>query len=377
MISIHKNYYKYLFRKLIPITVIASIIFIIANFIHIISVDLSEITTSTYIPYIPYDRRDSAIATITIVSCIYALFFPIYIFSYRFSKKKVDIYYSLPINKGSLALTSFLGGLTSIAISFTISYLLGFFVILAKDHAGVNLALYLPYYFIALILLLLTYMIGSSFALLGNNKTDVAIELILINLLPLLISYTLHNYVSDISRKFDNHISLDVLTPFVGIYSIIQSFGEFISYSYKPTFPLIEFQDCMFENAGNIYSYYTPYLASLILFIILALVLIPAFYYSTKKAKSENAALIQTSYYGVRTFYSILFYTMLTYVTNAVSNKDMMVFLYIAIIYISFIVLDMFRRRKISWTKRLTFEMIASLLYTIFLITFNFTYVTV
>lgn len=94
---------------------------------------------------------------------------PLWLFDYKMTKRGLDLYYSLPLSHTKILLVRFLIGLIVLFSSYTVSYWLGAFVMMAKFFSKIDAVWYLAQYFATLIPLYCIFAL-SSFVFTRANK---------------------------------------------------------------------------------------------------------------------------------------------------------------------------------------------------------------
>lgn len=134
-------------RNLLPAAVFSAIACLIVGIVYMSS-DLFRISVAPGgnggFDYIPYD---SLISAPTIVLAVLCVAVPVMQFSYRMKGRDIDLWYSLPVTREKLTFVRTLGGLMLIFVPYTLSYWLGFVIVLLREN---YFALYgYPLYYLA------------------------------------------------------------------------------------------------------------------------------------------------------------------------------------------------------------------------------------
>ncbi len=134
-------------RNLLPAAVFSAIACLIVGIVYMSS-DLFRLMYSPGgnggFDYIPYD---SLISAPTIVFAVLCVAVPVMQFSYRMKGRDIDLWYSLPVTREKLTFVRTLGGLMLIFVPYTLSYWLGFVIVLLREN---YFALYgYPLYYLA------------------------------------------------------------------------------------------------------------------------------------------------------------------------------------------------------------------------------------
>ena len=134
-------------RNLLPAAVFSAIACLIVGIVYMSS-DLFRISVAPGgnggFAYIPYDSLISAPTAVLAVLCVAV---PVMQFSYRMKGRDIDLWYSLPVTREKLTFVRTLGGLMLIFVPYTLSYWLGFVIVLLREN---YFALYgYPLYYLA------------------------------------------------------------------------------------------------------------------------------------------------------------------------------------------------------------------------------------
>ena len=134
-------------RNLLPAAVFSAIACLIVGIVYMSS-DLFRLMYSPGgnggFDYIPYD---SLISAPTIVLAVLCVAVPVMQFSYRMKGRDIDLWHSLPVTREKLTFVRTLGGLMLIFVPYTLSYWLGFVIVLLREN---YFALYgYPLYYLA------------------------------------------------------------------------------------------------------------------------------------------------------------------------------------------------------------------------------------
>lgn len=121
-------------RNLLPAVVFTAIACLIVGIVYMTS-DLFYTSTAPGgnggIAYFPIDSMISAPTIVLAVLCIAV---PVMQFSYRMKGRDIDLWYSLPVTREKLTFARTLGGLMLIFVPYTLSYWLGFAVLLVREN---------------------------------------------------------------------------------------------------------------------------------------------------------------------------------------------------------------------------------------------------
>lgn len=78
--------------------------------------------------------NDSLTGTPTAVLAVLCVFVPVFQFSYRMKSRSADLWYSLPVRREKLTLVRTVGGLALVLVPYTVSYWLGFLILLCREN---------------------------------------------------------------------------------------------------------------------------------------------------------------------------------------------------------------------------------------------------
>ena len=121
-------------RNLLPAAVFSAIACLIVGIVYMTS-DLFRLNYSPGgnggFSHIPYDSLISAPTVVLAVLCVAV---PVMQFSYRMRGRDIDLWYSLPVTREKLTLVRTLGGLMLVFVPYTLSYWLGFVIVLIREN---------------------------------------------------------------------------------------------------------------------------------------------------------------------------------------------------------------------------------------------------
>lgn len=157
--------------NLLPAAVFSAIACLIVGIVYMSS-DLFFLSTAPGgnggLAYIPYDSLISAPTAVLAVLCVAV---PVMQFSYRMKVRDIDLWYSLPVTREKLTLARTLGGLMLIFVPYTLSYWLGFVILLVRENCFVLYG-YPLYYLVSLPLGALLFGIYSFLYTRANSVGD-------------------------------------------------------------------------------------------------------------------------------------------------------------------------------------------------------------
>lgn len=223
-----KNILKYYFKKrwilLVILTIASSLICFVSitNSLFIYNVTDEYGTTIQLAANVPTP-------TITLIACILATIIPIYEFYFKMRKVNVDQMYSLPIKRDKLFMSTLLFCLIELIIPITFNYLLMLLIIVSKENMF-NMAYFLPYYFILIILCSSILCIVAFIYTRNNTMIDGIINVIFVILLGWIIMLAL----KDVFRSAPHDSVLgqilypSLYTLYSPMYEINMWFKEFL-----------------------------------------------------------------------------------------------------------------------------------------------------
>lgn len=327
------------FSRIVVMSVFASAIVVINI--------LSEIDrTSGYL-------RNSVLGLFLFVLIVLTLFIPIINFSFTKTRRSTDEFYSLPISKMNLIFVKGAVSVLEVVIPYTLSFFLGYILILLYGSELYN-GYYLLFYLASLLvgISILFYMIFLYMQ--GNTLLD---GLIIMGMGTLVFVATIGSILFILNINFE----MIIFTPFYCYYHLSQLFSSLIetgthhigtigTYSYVNNLiePIISYSLTFLLGSGSV--------------ILL--------YFQTKKSKAEEAEDLSTSWFGYKTMIPMLMIGFL------VSAFEGVVFIVHAFIIILAIIMTMIEHRsyKLSWKTwgRLGLYLLASIVISI--VFYLFTY---
>jgi hypothetical protein len=345
---ISKKYFKDYLRKLFPLAGLCLAVVILIQLIVFSSGSLS------------FGRvADPKILPIFICGFLVASFLPSVVFDYRFSKRKEDIFYSLPISRKSLAMTRFWAGALVLFVVYTLPALLGFLIALLSRSPYLTYVNYLPFYFTSVIFLFLVYAGSSFFALFAQSFSDSLESLFIFHLAAFFLPYGLAVlFAGDRSSLF---WGLSPVGGMVLLFSVFQpAIGHTLDYGYDSV-----------TGQGETIDYGSHWALTdsldflgLAVTVVLAVLFFVAAATSFVKDKAENAEEPNSRFFGLRIFLPIAYTGALLLLTGLESGTDdnpvflnPLYYLYCALIGVAYVIFDMLRRRHIRMTWELGFSL--------------------
>lgn len=128
---------------------------------------------------------------------IFAIVLPIFTFKFSLTKRHVDTYYAIPINRDHLFKTHFIAPILGVCVPILINYLIGGLLLLVNHHSSVyvyfNLLLILLMAFAVFVMI---YSINTFFVLKCNNVLDACIISAAVTILPIFVFLAVNIFLS-------------------------------------------------------------------------------------------------------------------------------------------------------------------------------------
>lgn len=129
-----------------------------------------------------YDSYESMLYLPVTILCVTAAITPIWMFSTFMKRRSLDCYYSLPISRKALGIIHYLVGLITVAITFTVSYLINFLSMLVIGGDNFAYTPLIAHYFICLTLGAVIYTVFVFAFCEGTTNSDGVIFMLLYTL---------------------------------------------------------------------------------------------------------------------------------------------------------------------------------------------------
>ncbi len=334
------------FRRLLPVTGILTLIFLIC---HLLEIRMSSYDLPSY-GYLVIKNVSPSISFLTYLASVYALFLPVALYSYRFRRESEDLFYALPVDRRKLALVHYLVGACSVSASFTLPYFLGIVFRLFSPHDALCFGNFFSYYPVALLLLLLVFSMGSLFSFLSRSTLENVLVLLLSQLFFLLFSLL-------VSEAF----ATDFLSfvPLTGISYVTGIFDTLIGHSYRgaPSYAMAPADGTVLDLGIVPGNYDVPtFVPGLVLLVVLSLLLIPVLLFSVPREKSEETGRPSRAWWGLRGFLPALYLVSMALFGASMGHQLALTedarwtlsVLSVLLSSLAYLPLDMLRRRKIS-----------------------------
>lgn len=181
-----KKYLKYKIAKSLPLFIFLTAFALIFYVVPLLQTDFTDWnkgprietngldgTTYAYTPSLDLCETDIIVflAGACLITAMWAT-------SYKMSKRSCDLFYSLPLPKRKLFAVNFFVGFGVIIAAYTIAFIFGFAIVLAKVQR-ISVVHYLWFYFALIIPAFTIYSIATFFYTQGNNASDGMLFVIL------------------------------------------------------------------------------------------------------------------------------------------------------------------------------------------------------
>lgn len=345
--TMKRKFYLNQLKRLLPLT---GVVLALCLIFHYIEISLNSYAIPQH-GYFMVRNVSPGIAFLTYLAASYALILPIHLFSYRFSREKEDLLYALPIRKRALAFLTYLVGLTSVCIVFSIPYLLGILMRLFQPHSGLCFGNFFSYLPIALLLLTLVFSMGSVFSLVSRGVLENVFVLLFSQLFFLMVSLI----VAEMSKG-----SFLCFVPLTGISYVTLIFDTLIGHSYQGVKAMPAPVDGPVMDLGiRPANFDDPtFLGAFVFLVLLATLIVPVLLFLVERQKSEDTGRPSRSWLGLR---SVLPATDIAVLScfGAIAGHELSygqrfdwtwVVIGVLLCSLAYLLLDMLRRRKLSFT---------------------------
>ena len=198
------NYAKYLIAKeWLPLFIVFTLIGLVSFFAYLMSFNFYDA-----------DYSNVTLAALTAPMMVFAIVLPLFVFNYKYSLKRGDTYYQLPLNQRDLKNTRVLTGLFVLAISFIIAASLPYFAytlryIFSPDYmrfSGVTFFKYLNAgallgsIGIAFILVITEYFISCYFTSLTSKPVSALLISVSFHIILIFTLYSIFSNMYNFSR---------------------------------------------------------------------------------------------------------------------------------------------------------------------------------
>ena len=346
-----RKFYVDQLKRILPMTAIVLVFFLVFHFIEISS---SDYNWPKY-GYLVVRYVSPTISFLTYLGASYALLLPIYLFSYRHSRQKEDLLYSLPMRRRTLAFLEYLVGLTSVLICFTIPYLFGILMRLSVPHYALFFGNFFSYLPVAWILLVLVYSMGSVFSLVSRSVLENIFVLLFSQLFFLLLSLLIDDSIKGSFLSF---------VPLTGISYVTLIFDTLIGHSYQGVMASAAPVDGPILDLGIRPANYDnwTFLGAFVFLVVLAFLIVPALLFLVERQKSEETGRASKSWLGLRLVLPLTFVMAMACFGSSIgyglayaeyldsSYHESLMTIGVLLSALAYLLLDMLRRKKIGFT---------------------------
>ena len=273
-----KNYFNYIFKKSRSRLLITLVIALI----------ISVSTVDTYI-YEGADFRNVDVSFGWIATILGFLCFltPILELEGFKNRRNIDALFSFPVSKFKMGLSHYLNGLVYIVSTFTLCSIYTFFYLLARKN-DLNVAKFIPYYFLAVLFGIFLYSFISFAFYQGNTVSDGVIFIIG-------YSFVFASVVSVINAIdfFKKTVEIGPYTAFGPLTGLTEGYANLI--------------------VGHSFDYYlhTQRYISFAVWTVIGIAAAFGFLYTFAKKKTEDVGEISTTIFGYRVLLPIYAYSLL------------------------------------------------------------------
>lgn len=215
-----------------------------------------------------------------VFACVLATIVPLFEFNFKMRKVNIDQYYSLPIKREKLYLSTFIFGFIEIVIPVTISYIYGVLSVYIKPSMFHNIH-FISFYFVLIALTFLLYSIVTFVYTRNNTVVDGLINLLFVCFVGALISGTIRYVIRD-NEVFNNFTHLNA--SYYYLYSPFIQLGN--------TYELLLCGNYVNSSLSTIIDKSISYS----LFAVLGVLCFVLFYLLAKKEKAEDCMQISNSW---------------------------------------------------------------------------------
>lgn len=227
----NKTYLKYLFKSKKSLCVVICVIYALGFLTTIIS------------PYDSLDRAGVALITISVILGIFSLIIVPIMLSYVHNKKAVDSYFSLPVSRKEMIITTELFMNTIVLIPFIILSIIALFIGLA-NNTSIQVGWYFLYILIGIIGVIAFIAFESAVYLEANSPVDGIILMGAYLLMPLFVMLAINTFQDSLiigMKPIDTdfvfkYVSLpsSIIYSEIKIANVIYCIDCVIDYSFIP-----------------------------------------------------------------------------------------------------------------------------------------------
>ena len=280
-----KNFLKYYIKERLSVIGIITTICVIISVISLLNSEFI-VRDGVYIygiDEISYYNiaSDTQLGIFSTLACILVLVVPIFEFKFKMSKITVDQMYSLPIKREKLFITKYIIGLIDIIIPISVAYFITVIWILLSKNLFTCIY-YLPFYFVLLFTIIISYTIIVFAFTRGNTIIDGIINIAMYCLALFFLTLIIDRVISTRLCSY-----FTVLSPIVSFTTLFENLLMMESHSQIPTYK---------------FSYDKEIFIGIIVNFVLAAVLGFLFIYLNKRDKSENSMQKSYSWFSYKVF---------------------------------------------------------------------------
>lgn len=190
---INKSYFVRFFKESSIMLIVSSLVFALINLIIILNINLDGTTTYEYFTGMIYPLF------------IFLFLGPLYVLSYKDSKRKADVFYSLPISRTSFLLTRILVVLLDVFIIYFVSYSTAilFSTFNEIDRGLFNYGYVILFFFVTFLVFVPLFMFTTYFANKGNSILDKLIFMLFYSFAFIAFFFVINKGINNILGK--NH----------------------------------------------------------------------------------------------------------------------------------------------------------------------------
>lgn len=285
-----KEYFKYQLKKqLLPLAVL-----VISTLVVYVFPALMDNYGSWNNPQTDYVYLNLHVSNILVALGMMCVVMPIYMLSYKMTKRSADLYYALPLSRTKIFAVHFLVGFLYLICAYTIGYWLGF-VIIAVKVKRLFLIYYLWIYLASLVPAFIVYAITAFAFTRANTVSDGIIFVTLLHFVPVLIMSTAETLLWRFGiTSYINSTSYFFFAP-------LDSAGRLISaISYGPE-KVSVWTFTFSDITANLAARSVNDLIGCLFAFIAACAATAGMFLTEKECKAENCGQISESIFGYKT----------------------------------------------------------------------------
>lgn len=277
---------------------------------------------------------------------VFAIVLPIFTFKFSLTKRHVDTYYAIPINRDHLFKAHFIAPIIGVCVPILVNYLIGGLLLWANSSFMVYLSL-LIVLCLAFLVFVIIYSINTFFVLKCNNILDACIITAMITILPLFVYMTVTIFLGTqtvnngmITIRDIPELVLKLLSPMNGLFIVEQIVRLEYSYPIRLSFHFGDVDWVML-------SYY----------LVLGCGAIVGAYFTFKKKKGESAEQLTTDFITYPLLSNIAL-ACLIICFNLMGNELTVNILIIVSLFVVFFIVNGIAKRSMKLTPLMAAEFI-------------------